>query len=64
MLEVGSSTLTGARPQKPLYKAAVAENDLIDGSKIFSASRNPDGQFIGLGNNAPLCRDARWTPPA
>jgi hypothetical protein len=58
MLEVGSSTLSGARQQKPLYKARVAENDLIGGSKIFSASRNPDGQFIGLGNNAPLCRDA------
>ena len=58
VVEVDSSTLSGTRPQKPLYKARVAENDLIGGSKIFSASRNPDGQFIGLGNNAPLRRDA------
>jgi hypothetical protein len=58
LLEVGPSTLSVARQQKSLYKARVAENDLINGSKIFSAGRNPDGQFIGLGNNAPLCGDA------
>ena len=64
MREVGFSGPSGACQQKPLYKARVAENDLIDGSKIFSASRHPDGKFIGLGNNAPLCRDAQWTPCA